>query len=62
MLLSLPRPTQLIQCFQGAHAALAGFGAAMLVIVGVILPVVLGVQLWRNRERLREPEFALKVC
>eukprot|EP00775_Hariotina_reticulata_P003872 gene3872-4127_t len=49
-----------VQCFHGAHAALAGFGAAMLVIVGVILPLVLGVQLWRNRGRLREPEFALK--
>jgi len=40
---------------------MAGFGAVFLVVVGVLLPVVFGLLLWRNKDRLSDPIFSTKV-
>lgn len=40
---------------------MAGFGAVFLVGMGVVLPVVFGLLLWRNKDRLSEPIFSTKV-
>jgi hypothetical protein len=41
---------------------MAAFGAVFLLVAGIILPVVCGVLLWRNKDQLKDPLFMAKVC
>lgn len=41
---------------------LAAFGGIFLLLAAVIMPVVCGLLLWRNRSSLTDPVFMAKVC